>query len=134
MDITKIEAIYNNFISQNLLGLPNGNFGVNFQVPFTPDYLIVKSISYVPGNGDADSTNTITLDLLNPLTLGYFCIQTDTAPISFPNNYDTLFLIKKEVKGINNFQVGKGLTAYNGVLVIHLQWIKFKSEPPQAIL
>jgi hypothetical protein len=135
-DINKIEAIYNTFLIADANVIDN-LLTFNLQVPFTPDFLIVKSITYVPGANDAvDGIYPLSFSLLNPLTMGYFGIQSPAvgSKVAYPNNYDILFKINHEVKGEYTIQINNGLLDFTGDIGIHMQWIKYKSEPPQAIL
>ncbi len=146
MDITKIEANKNIFISGTL---GNGG-GISFvekinAVPFAPDYMIVHAINYIPNEVSDPPDSTGIYFLYTNIVgenIGMFSIEApsdgwlEQNPIPTPKLY---FKINKPIQGSYEFQFrqttvnGFETVTMYGEIGITLEFIKLKAEKPQKI-
>ena len=142
MDFTKIEANKNIHIFTSLFTTPASSFTQNINsVTFTPDYVIVKMINYVPSTNDnASDMYYIKSDLVSNETIGSFGVYLNVDPdndyISAPVFPNLIFKLNKPIQGLFTFQIFNSAgQMYNlaGELSIHLDFIKLKAEHPQKV-
>lgn len=109
-------------------------FTIN-NVSFVPDVVVVKVISFYQTNGAAAIQSMLVYsDLVSDIlgsTVSYY--------VALPNSS---FTLKKPVKGQYNIQLFDPTVPTNptiitpasaGVLIIHLDFIKYASVPPQKV-
>lgn len=141
MDLTKLEANKNVMIYQSMV-TPVNNFTAKVHVPFTPDYMIVKLINYTSVTTDLQATYAIYCDLVSDFIGSFSVTQVVTgAPPqlmwSLPVSPQSMFKINKPVTSDINFslQVIPNVAAatLGGIIAIHLDFVKLKSEKPQRI-
>jgi len=140
MDLTTLEANKNILVYGDFVDVPSSTITQRIDIPFTPDYMIVKYISYSPVAVDQGSNYAIYSDIVGDY-IGTFDITEnssgdDNLPyICSPNLY---FKINKPITGTCTFQIQispivKTEYALGGRLVIYLDFVKLKSQKPQKI-
>ena len=141
MDLSIIEANKNILIFKSF-SVAASSFSQNLYVPFTPDYVIVRGVTYAANNGDvAQTAYLIYTDLvsdhigsfsINDLSAGGPGFQKESISIQQP----LYFKLMKPVSSDFTFTIKNSLTTpanLNGALAIHLEFIKLKSQKPQVI-
>ncbi len=147
MDLSIIEAIH----PVTILNPPSArnNFNQNLYVPFVPDFVIVKSITYSSriadlniAGGDYNKFVNISTNLINDsASIGSFDVHTSTydgiadyGTSSTWHNVPLLFKLNKQVQGSYNFSfrdASNNSTTLNGDIAIHLEFIKVKVDKQQ---
>jgi hypothetical protein len=132
MDLTKVEAMKN----VTIYGVTAGSFTQNIHIPFIPDFMIVKYISYMP----AAITNTswmIYTDMVND-SIGSVAIieQPSDVNVFTPgnNSVNLLYQLGKPISGTYTFTMRDTPSTSRGVagtLIMNIEFYRFKAEKPE---
>lgn len=141
MDFTTIEANKNVIIYGDLVAA--SRFSQQINVPFDPDYMIVRNISYLPFDADDKGTYVIETNLLGGEYIGNFNVCPNVNELTIGRypyiaSPNLIFKLRKPVNGfytftILNTPILKNQVALTGKLVISVDFVKLKAEKPQKV-
>lgn len=137
MNLNIIEANKNVFVYTAFAG-GNAIFNNRFDLPFIPDYVIVRGVNYAT-HVDAPGMGVIWSDLVSDF-IGTLTVHSNTAT-DVRGNYETpilYFKLGRPINGTYGFKIydnatGTAVSTLTGQLAIHLEFIKLKAERPQIV-
>jgi len=139
-DLHKIEAFKSVMIQKNFTAT-NNTWSQNVQIPFIPDFVIVKNVNYEPTIADTAASYLIVSDTLSPgVPIANFSVYdanaTPTVAVSNPAE-SSLFMLRKPVTGDLPFTITSTLAgtinALNGSISFQLEFIKMMVLPEQKV-
>ncbi len=146
-DLTKLEAIKNVTVSKKLVTENNSIFSSKIEIPFTPDFMIVKNLIYIPNVNDIEVMYGVSCSIVGDIIAQFavLSINTEIPPVNpfgpriFTTKPDLMFKLVAPVKGSIEFKI-IDLTDNNtpgipmrGELMLSLSFIKLKVEKPQIV-
>ncbi len=106
-------------------------------VPFIPDYMVIRAISYLPRNDDTIGSYTLYSDIIGD-DIGFFSVDSNDGGVNNVQapvfNHPIYFKLNKPINGSYTF-IPRGpsqdASAIQGYMVLAIDFIRFKSEKPQ---
>jgi hypothetical protein len=136
MDLTKVESL-SNVIVTHTFALDGNTFTQTLNVPFIPDFMIIKNVSYIPADDDTPIIYFLYSDMSPDCLASVVVCATGEGIINQPfiNNPNSLIQLKKPISGTVTFIFKDSLTTavqtLGGQISVQIEFVRFKAEVPQ---